>query len=574
MAKVIARLASCVLASHLADAASDDTSLLQARSLMQVRCGQGTNRTCTLPGSYCVVSGDPHVKPFDEGGEKESCLGPMGDYYLVKTSELWIQARYMGFKRDGGYSFVRGLVMGGARLGGKKFNMPIINSGAVEFDGVPIPSDGYENHALGLRIWHHEGPRIVGFEAKNIVDTTWKNTWWIELKKDGLVDILMVINQGTEQHIMISSTPAALKGTEGHCGNYNNDGTDDTLAVDDCPGRIPPETCEFPVCPNPEDGEPRVPTECTLGTKQFDFYTGICKAYYANEIKTHEWKLWNCVTDCCGNRDSCPDLTDGGLDGTCLVKGDPHIKTFDSPTIHKHVYAPLNDYWLVNSKFVQVQVRYGTIRWDGKAQVLGVVVGGILTGGVTVYIPAGENPTQIDGAAMSGSEYDTPAFQIIYERSGENFRFKLDSKKASKPTQLYTLTFKNPSDGKTIGSLMVNKNKNANRYKAQTVFFRVENWVLEGVSGQCGNFNGNPDDDDANINLDIVVGGSMFPDTNPDIGKVFNQKDCSHKQAKAAKQCCVNKHSPATLDTINSCIVDHCCGDDKSCDPLTRCDIN
>jgi len=571
MANTFAKIVYSVLATSLGDVTTDESSLLQAKMLKHHNMLQNRSE-CTLPGSYCVVQGDPHVKPFDEGGQHEMCLGPMGDYVLVQTADLYIHARYQGFMRDSGYAFIKGLVLGGGRFGGKKLSVPILNTGAVEYDGVPLPAEGIDTPSL--RIWKKEGPNLIGFGVADIINTDWTNTYWIELKKNGLVDVLIVINQGDIQHIMISGTQGALAGTTGQCGNYNNDPTDDTIAVDDCVGKT--DTCEFPVCPNPEDGKPRVPPTCTLGTPQFEFYTKVCKAHWGEAaLKEKEWKLFNCVTDCCGDRDSCPDLGNEGMDGTCLVKGDPHIKTFDSDTVHKNVYAPLNDYWLVNTKFLQIQVRYGTERWDGKAQVMGVAVTGILTGGVSMYIPRGQGAVQIGGNAMNGDIYDTAAFELKYETKGENLRFKLDAKKSGKPQRLYTLTFKNPSDGKTIGFLKVNKNKNSAKHQSQTVFFKAENWILEGVSGQCGNYNSNPEDDNADPSNDLIATGqSLFPDTNPDIGKVFNEKGCTKPQAKAAKLCCAEKHNPTTKDVINACIVDHCCGADTTCDPATRCLLN
>jgi len=158
---------------------------------------------------------------------------------------------------------------------------------------------------------------------------------------------------------------------------------------------------------------------------------------------------------------------------------------------------------------------------------------------------------------------------------GENLKYKLDAKKAGKPHPLYTLTFKNPSDGKTIGVLKVNKNRNFAKRQSQTVFFQAENWILDGVSGQCGNYNGNSEDDNGDLTNDLVATTqSLFPDTNPDIGKVFNEKGCTKTQAKAATKCCAKKHNPTTLDVINACVVDHCCGVDTSCDPATRCEDN
>ena len=112
------------------------------------------------------------------------------------------------------------------------------------------------------------------------------------------------------------------------------------------------DTCEFPVCPDPEDTKTCPPT-CKKGTEQVQFYTHICKAYWGATIQNTEWKLFNCVTDCCGDRDSCPELGNEGENETWFVKRDPHMKTSDSPTVEKHVYE-LNDFWLVNSKYLQM----------------------------------------------------------------------------------------------------------------------------------------------------------------------------------------------------------------------------
>lgn len=369
---------------------------------------------------------------------------------------------------------------------------------------------------------------------------------------------------------------AALEGSAGQCGDDNGDPSDDKIQVDACGDKA--DTCEFPVCPNPEDDKPRVPPTCVNGTEQFQFYTHICKQYWgAAKLLKAEWKLFNCVTDCCGDRDSCPDLGNEGKYGTCLVKGDPHIKTFDSPTVEKHVYV-LNDYWLVNSKYLQIQGRYGTQRRDGKGQLMGVAVRGLLTGGVKVYIPRGTEKIQIDDVPMSGDvNNDSPVFDIKYVSDGEDLNFKLDAhitKHATKP--LTTLTFKNPGDGKKIATLEVTGSKNSFNY-LQAFFFRAQNWILDGVTGQCGNFNGNKTDDgdEADSVYDVVSDAdSLFPTPNLQKGIVFNQVACSRPQKNEATKCCRGRHDPTTADVINACVIDHCCADEAGCDPATECQGN
>jgi len=109
-----------------------------------------------------------------------------------------------------------------------------------------------------------------------------------------------------------------------------------------------------------------------------------------------EWQVWNCITDCCGDRDTCPDMDNEGEWADCLIQGDPHLKTFDSPVVNKNAYAPLDVYYLVDNEYITVQGRYGSTRSDNRASLMGVAVTGVLTGGVTIYIPKGyEHPPLI-----------------------------------------------------------------------------------------------------------------------------------------------------------------------------------
>jgi len=328
----------------------------------------------TLPGPYCVVAGDPHIKAFDRSEADEKCLGPMGDYWLVKTDALKIQARYMGANKQDGYSVIQGIVLTGSRLGSKTIHVPIINSGDITYDGKPV-GDSFKNDLFSLEV--KLGPKLVQFVEQPIVNAKKRHdTIFIRLMKDGKQDILVVINQGQIQHIMISATQTALAGTTGHCGNFNGDPSDDDLDVDKCSGRA--AECLFPadLCPNPEDGQPRVAENCTKA--ESNFFDKICEANYPNPWS--EWTIWNCKLDCCAMRTNCPDRDDNGDVSTCIVRGDPHVKTWDSSEMNRHVYTPLADHWLVNNKYLQIQGRYGSKRKDKKAQLFGVAISGPFMG--------------------------------------------------------------------------------------------------------------------------------------------------------------------------------------------------
>jgi len=115
--------------------------------------------------------------------------------------------------------------------------------------------------------------------------------------------------------------------------------------------------------------------------------------------------------------------------------------------------------------------------------------------------------------------------------------------------------------------------KNSYNY-LQTFFFRAQNWILKGVTGQCGNFNGNKldDGDEADAVYDIVSDdASLFPDANPQKGIVFNQAPCTRDQKNIAVVCCKERHWPTTPDVINACVIDHCCANEDGCDPATEC---
>jgi hypothetical protein len=587
--------AICSAVVYASVAEDDDLALLQAQRIDV----HANTKALELPGDHCVVAGDPHIKPFDMDGAEELCLGPMGDYIIMQNDKLFVHGRYRGFERDSGYAFVQGLVIGGPAMGGKLV-IPTTNNGCLKYKGDCLAKQfGKNEFDLGndvtLTVRKARGPDLVNFRgADSMGDTSIVLTYFIELKKQGVLDFLVMVNQGLMQHVVISGTTGPegiLAGTTGQCGNDNGDPSDDHMNVDACPGKLPCDKGHFDVV-NPECDKPREPEECKDDSEKVAFFKEICEGHFASDAyatthyqkkgdKAKEWQVWNCITDCCADRDTCPDLNNEGEWADCLVKGDPHIKTWDSGVLNKNVFGPLDDYTLVQNDYITVQGRYGSDRSDNKASLQAVAVAGLLTGGKTIVIPKGyEHPVTVDGEEMVGERFDKydKAFKIRYEAKGVNLNFLFDKTKNSKKKEeqhlkpLYVIVLMDPVDGTTVGRVRVNRAR-AVTSTNMAAHITLKSAFLTGVSGQCGNFNGDRHDDFSKEE-DIVSTGngqSLFPDANPQQGSEPYPNTCQDHQVRKAERCCKSKHGEVSPDVIKACATDNCCGEDTPCDPTTQC---
>jgi len=575
----------------------DDYALLQARN---VRVHQSALQ---LPAGdrHCVAEGDPHIKTFDGDVKNVMCYGPMGDYYLMQTSDVFVQARYMGYTRTDGYAWIRGLVIGGSAFGpgpnGGTIVFPVLNGGNITYQGERLARQfgtntfPFSDGSGSLVIRKSTGPSVVAWDfstdakkAASLADQSNLLTYYIELRDaNSELKWLAIINQGaTQQHILISGTSDVLTGTTGQCGNNDNDPENDKFNLDVCPFKIDCSTPTLFDSPNDECDEPRDKSPCVDDKDKVEFYRNICDLNWNRVVHGDptELDIGNCVYDCCGDRDSCPDLDNQGEFGDCLVQGDPHIKTFDSSTINQHIYGPLDDYVIMKNQFLTVHGRYESDRADKKAQIVGVAVSGPLVGGDTILFEKGyEHPPMIianDGTTRSMTttqELDdvNPLYTISYEPEGENLRFVLDSSKSAtaKTNPLYTLNIKD-AVGHVLATIRVNKPRHHTQ-TAAALHIRVLAGLLIDVDGQCGNYNGNPDDD-ANGIADIIDPlNNLFQDQNPDYGTPVPVTDCKPKQVDDATACCQAQDPGGEVSSIHACALDNCCGDDTSCDALTEC---
>jgi len=178
----------------------------------------------------CIGWGDPHLRTFDG---MRSDYYSSGDYYLVKSGPVNIQAQYLPTKFTNGLAVTKMVAIGGPVLKGNKL---IIGPLAATWNGAPIIV-GLGSH------FSQPGLLTVNYDASGaLIDTTGgvdaskKKIVHIKISDGSPEGLSVQVNRWTaspgNEYVNWKIDMHARSGQDGHCGNFNgNAADDDRLAV-------------------------------------------------------------------------------------------------------------------------------------------------------------------------------------------------------------------------------------------------------------------------------------------------------------------------------------------------------
>jgi len=188
-----------------------------------------TTPTSTTPPTcgVCKVYGDPHVTTFD--GSHASFYS-QGEYWIFKSSEVWIQGRYKPTPVTNGLSVMKEIAIGGPFLNGEGGSKNILRISALgaTLNGVAI--------SLGFPgAWQNENPMIKitadgnGQEMQASRAGKPLHVVHVDLPLFVHLDINRWNEPGEGDYInaMIRMQPPG-PAQDGHCGNFNGVAEDDT----------------------------------------------------------------------------------------------------------------------------------------------------------------------------------------------------------------------------------------------------------------------------------------------------------------------------------------------------------
>eukprot|EP00441_Pelagodinium_beii_P041113 CAMPEP_0197635060 /NCGR_PEP_ID=MMETSP1338-20131121/10980_1 /TAXON_ID=43686 ORGANISM="Pelagodinium beii, Strain RCC1491" /NCGR_SAMPLE_ID=MMETSP1338 /ASSEMBLY_ACC=CAM_ASM_000754 /LENGTH=903 /DNA_ID=CAMNT_0043207039 /DNA_START=66 /DNA_END=2778 /DNA_ORIENTATION=- len=235
---------------------------------------------------------------------------------------------------------------------------------------------------------------------------------------------------------------------------------------------------------------------------------------------------------CCGSKFRV-ETSIMSVKSTCTVWGDPHVDVFDNGLFRQEDRVePLGiftsgDYWLVRSRDVSIQGRYGT----------------------TIFTPSGQSA--LLALALSGPFLANHTLIIEPDEGKVTF----DDKRSLR---------------KLIRAFMLrNVDLTVNRWpKHLDASIRMPQQV-GGQDGHCGNFNLNATDDSQDqimerIGRTIPPGESLFLSSQhvPVMAEQRNVslEDCDPKVQKEAEKSCQVLTATRSMMTMKTCIFDYCYG--------------
>merc|ERR1711920_1151222 len=117
------------------------------------------------PIGICILFGDPHIMSFDH---KRVDFYTQGEYWIVKSDTVKIQARYRPTHMTSGLSVTKELAIGGSFLQGHVLRVTALT---MTWDNMPIcggfPSD-YSNELVQIHYNSMGGTLQEGREGKSL----------------------------------------------------------------------------------------------------------------------------------------------------------------------------------------------------------------------------------------------------------------------------------------------------------------------------------------------------------------------------------------------------------------------
>jgi len=175
------------------------------------------------PVGICTIWGDPHVTTFDN---VHSDFYSPGEYWIVKSRAILVQARYLPTRMTSGLAVTKTLAIGGPLLKGHKL---FISADSATCDGQPILTAFPSSFSV---------PGVIDIQYNNAGTVMQKgragkplHVVHVKLNDGTPEGIQIQINRWTEEsegnYINVRITMHAQPGQDGHCGNFNGDPADD-----------------------------------------------------------------------------------------------------------------------------------------------------------------------------------------------------------------------------------------------------------------------------------------------------------------------------------------------------------
>jgi len=187
---------------------------------------QSPTSTTTMPmgpPGDCVMWGDPHVETFDGGFPN---FYDEGEYWVVKSTNVQIQARYLATPFTNGLSATHQIAVGGPFLNGQTIVVGPMENGQITKDGAPVlqtfPSS-LNDPTSGVMLSYTGDGKLVD-DAQAALD---KHIVHMDLP---LGVHLQVMRWANHLNVRITMS-AAAGGQDGSCGNFNGMAIDDSTAA-------------------------------------------------------------------------------------------------------------------------------------------------------------------------------------------------------------------------------------------------------------------------------------------------------------------------------------------------------